>query len=258
MHPLCKICNKETSFFDKATILDKYEVTYYSCSNCGFIQTETPYWLPEAYSDVITSSDIGLCSRNVTLSNTCDVLFKFIFKRENDYIDYGGGYGMFTRLMRDKGFDFEWYDEYCTNIFAKGHEMKKNHYDVLTSFEMFEHLEKPMETISKLFTLANSIVFSTELIPSGTPKIIDWWYFGTDHGQHIAFYTEKCLRIIADNYNKNYYHFGNLHVITNLKISKTKCFILSHKKTQALLSVLLRKKRSLLADDYSKITGKQI
>ena len=56
----CKICGSEASSFDSARILRKYDVDYFECPYCGFIQTEEPYWLTEAYSSAITSSDIGL------------------------------------------------------------------------------------------------------------------------------------------------------------------------------------------------------
>lgn len=50
----CKICGSDAPFFSEADILKKHHVKYYKCSSCGFIQTEAPYWLSEAYSDAIT------------------------------------------------------------------------------------------------------------------------------------------------------------------------------------------------------------
>ncbi len=38
------------------------------------------------------------------------------------FLDYAGGYGVFTRLMRDIGFDFYWHDPYTQNLFANGFE----------------------------------------------------------------------------------------------------------------------------------------
>ena len=60
----CKICNSRNEYLFKALVLNKYDVHYYKCNECGFIQTEEPFWLSEAYSSVITQQDIGLLYRN--------------------------------------------------------------------------------------------------------------------------------------------------------------------------------------------------
>ena len=238
MNPPCKICGAQTVFFDSAKVLGKFDVSYYSCPSCGFIQTEEPYWLEESYSDAITSSDIGLCSRNIAMSRFCNVLFMTLFKNKNSFIDYGGGYGMFVRLMRDKGYDFEWYDEYCTNIFARGHEKNKGHFDICTSFEMFEHLVNPLETVSALTALADTVVFSTSLIPEERPKTNEWWYFCLDHGQHVSFYTKKSLEIVASKFGMKYYNLGDMHIMTRDSLSKTKLHILSNNKIRYFLSFI--------------------
>ena len=56
----CKICNNPSEkIFDKI-ILQKYHSNYYQCKNCSFVQTDEPIWLEEAYSNAITTLDIGL------------------------------------------------------------------------------------------------------------------------------------------------------------------------------------------------------
>ena len=45
------------------------------------------------------------------------------FKSNGSIVDYGGGYGLLVRLMRNSGFDFYRYDPYCANFFAKGFEV---------------------------------------------------------------------------------------------------------------------------------------
>ena len=56
----CKICNTPSVEFVTKQVLTKYNVKYYRCSSCQFIQTEEPYWLDEAYNKAITKLDIGL------------------------------------------------------------------------------------------------------------------------------------------------------------------------------------------------------
>lgn len=256
----CKLCNTETMYFDTARILKKYDIKYFKCPDCGIIQTEKPYWLQEAYSNAITNSDIGIISRNYKNTEILEKIFSIIFPRKNNFLDYGGGYGIFVRRMRDLGFDFEWFDEYCKNLFAKGHEKSKEHYDVITSFEMFEHLVNPIEECKKMFALADNIVFSTELLPVPNPKITDWWYYCTDHGQHIIFYTKQSLLKIAQTFGKNYYYFGGFHIFSMDKISKFKSMQLKlFLFIYALLnSIIFRNKRSsLLNQDYQSVINKE-
>lgn len=218
---LCKICGSERKKIFEKKILEKYDVSYFKCSECGFIQTEKPHWFKEAYSSAITSLDIGLVGRNIYYSNIVeDILYKYFVKNAR-FLDFAGGYGMFTRIMRDKGFDFFREDKYCENLFAKHFDIsdlpeKDRKFELVTAFELMEHIKEPFKELDYIFSMTSSFLFSTELIPEH--DLESWWYLGTEHGQHISFYTKKSLKRIAEKYNKNYYSSGSLHLITNKKI----------------------------------------
>ena len=62
---------------------------------------------------------------------------------------------------------------------------------------MFEHLTNPTEEMKKLSAITSCLIFSTKLVPEPAPKLEDWWYYGLEHGQHIAFYTRKSLELLA-------------------------------------------------------------
>ncbi|HEY2581400.1 MAG TPA: hypothetical protein VGI43_06320, partial [Mucilaginibacter sp.] len=108
-----KITGGDTSLLFAKKILNKYDVNYYRCNETGFIQTEAPFWLAEAYSSVITKLDIGLPFRNIYLADRLSKILTTKFDYEGIFLDYAGGYGLFTRLMRDKGFNFYNTDKYC-------------------------------------------------------------------------------------------------------------------------------------------------
>jgi len=97
----CKICRSNSNKIFNAIIINKYKIDYFKCDNCGFLQVEEPYWLEEAYKSPINDSDTGLLERNIYLSRKVSVILYFLFKKDGNYLDYGGGYGIFTRLMRD-------------------------------------------------------------------------------------------------------------------------------------------------------------
>lgn len=255
----CKICGAESKLFDSATIIGKYDIKYFECPDCGFVQTEEPYWIPEVYQSAITDSDLGLISRNIEISKKLDYIFSLIerFHDANSFLDYGAGYGMMVRIMRDKGYDFEWSDEFCDNLFAKGFEKKKSHYDVVTSFEMLEHLVNPMETLESIFNLGDMLIFSTELIPFDKPKVHDWWYYGLEHGQHISFYSEKSMHKIASHFNKYYYYLDGLHFFTDdelhIPLWKIKLVV----KLPQLLKYLGKRRTSLMPKDISEAQIRQ-
>lgn len=248
----CLICNNDTELVFTTRVMHKYDVSYHRCTCCGFMQTDTPYWLDEAYSSAITSMDIGLVYRNLVYSPQIEHVIKTSFDYNKKFLDYAGGYGLFVRIMRDKGFDFWWDDKYCENLFAQYFTLEQldssRKFEGVTAFEIFEHLVDPLQEIEKLFGYADSILFSTELIPDKditSPN--DWWYFAPEGGQHIAFYTLKAFDIIAEKFGCYYYSNGkDLHILTKKKLAKNPLAFTKRttwdKIVDRLIGILLRTK----------------
>ena len=63
--------------------------------------------------------------RNLWHRNVTTTLIYFLFNTKGQFLDYGVGYGVFVRLMRDIGFDYFWQDKYTENLFAQGFENTK-------------------------------------------------------------------------------------------------------------------------------------
>jgi len=49
-------------------------------------------------------------------------------------------------------------------------------YELVSAFEVFEHLVNPLEEIERMLRLSDSILFSTLLVPTPAPGLADWWY----------------------------------------------------------------------------------
>jgi hypothetical protein len=256
----CKICNYKARNIFSAKILNKYNVKYYYCDYCGFLQTEEPYWLKEAHSDPISIIDTGIMARNIDSSKITAVILFFLFNKYGKFLDFAGGYGFLTRLMRDIGFDFYWHDPYSPNLVARGFESKGNSlkYELITSFETFEHFAEPVKEIESMIQFSDNILFSTELLPSTLPKPEAWWYYALESGQHISIYSYKTLRYIAQKYNMNISsNERNIHILTKNKKINNKLFNLLLKFQRFGLFFYVKKKmKSLIVDDMNLLISK--
>jgi hypothetical protein len=211
----CLICESPSLPFGQATLLWRHKVAYFQCPKCRFVQTEEPTWLGEAYSEDEVGIDVGAVSRNLHLSHLTHSVITILFGGRGRFLDYGAGCGIFVRLMRDLGYQFHWFDRYSVNIFARGFEREPSvRYDLLTAFEVFEHLPRPLQTVEEMFGLSDSILFSTEILPDTNPRPGQWWYFVPESGQHVAIYSLDALRFIARRFGATLFSFGANHLLT--------------------------------------------
>lgn len=258
---LCKICSEPSLPWAVARVLAKHDVQYFQCPHCGFTQTETPYWVEQAYADAINESDLGLVGRNITLSRIVRSMIFAFFDRDAKFLDYGGGYGLLVRIMRDAGFDFYRSDKFCANLFARQFEAEaegKQQYELVTAFEVFEHMVNPLEEIEQILAFSRNVLFTTLLMPPHKPNPDEWWYYGLDNGQHVALYTPQALAWIADRLDLNLYTNGiSLHLFTERRLPAWQFRLLALSQVARLVG-FFSKRTSLLASDYFRMTGKRL
>ena len=234
---LCKICNHQTFIAFYATILHTHEEAFYKCPQCGFLSVGNAHWLKQSYAQAINITDTGLVARNLYLYKIASVVAYFFNAHKAAtfmgggaislpiVLDIGGGTGLLTRLLRDVGFEAQWSDEYCDNIFAQGftYDNKQDKQIALaTCFEVFEHLPDPLHQIESMLDICPNILFSTELLPCDVPQSNGentWWYYGFEHGQHISFYTKQSLQFIAKKRKLFFYSFFSIHLLSTKRIT---------------------------------------
>ncbi len=246
----CKICGSKTEKVFRKKILFKYDIDYYHCTHCEFLQTEKPYWLEESYNSPINYSDTGIIMRNQSLSKATALVLYFCFGKNLKYLDYAGGYGLFTRMMRDMGFDYYWHDPYTKNLVSRGFEYDSmQDIAAISTFESFEHFEDPLTEIEKMLAISPNIIFSTQLLPEPLPKPHEWWYYAFDHGQHIAFYRKKTLEWIADKYDLHFYSIKSFHMFSKKKVSPLRFKLLAIGSKLGLANILRRTMKGKTVDD---------
>ncbi len=260
----CKICGSDSTPFGKGKtlVLQKYEVQYYRCSSCGFIQTEEPYWLDEAYLQPIAPSDIGYVYRNRWLGWCTRTVIGMYYEGAGRFLDYGGGYGLFVRDMRDRGYDSYRLDKYTPNLFARNFEWNQHHAgkqaELITAFEVFEHFPDPHGSLKEIMQHGSEILLSTCIVPEGITDTDykSWFYFANHEGQHIALHTVKSLQILAERNGLHCYSNSRyLHLLTKQPSMAKAVFFpwVTRIKAARLLQAAFHR-RSLLPADEQLLT----
>lgn len=213
----CKLCGGGTESFGELLVLGRHRAHYRRCTVCGYVFVENPGWLGEAYADhAIAALDTGSVARNLWLADAVDALLRWRFSDVRTALDYGAGSGLFVRLMRDRGHDFRWSDPRCENLFALGFEAETDQrFDLVTCFEVVEHLTNPLAVFEQLAGRAPNLVFSTELLPATGGHPGEWHYYTPEAGQHIGFFTAASLQNVATKLGRHFASEGRmLHAIT--------------------------------------------
>jgi len=195
----CRLCGAAAHFWNRKRLLNRYDVSYYLCSQCGSLETEEPYWLDVAYDVTGVGDDVGAAQRTIdVVLKTSALLDRVRMPATANCIDFGGGLGLFTRMMRDRGFNFFSYDQYAQPFFSDRYSLRSlagTAPAVVTAFEVLEHFSSPADDLPQLFESRPALVIATtELFMGQGP---DWPYFAEGTGQHVFFYSRPALNRIA-------------------------------------------------------------
>jgi Methyltransferase domain len=229
----CPICNGPNRAAYQVKLLGKHASTMWTCSGCDFSHLYPVFWLDEAYAEAINISDVGYVDRNHRACDLVSALLANNCEPSDLFLDFGAGYGMFVRLMRDRGFRFQHYDPSCKNLFARFNEAQlevttkaddARRYKLATAIEVIEHTVDPVETVQRILQSSDSVLLSTEISASAPPDP-GWWYLGLEHGQHISFFGARTFDALAASLSIRYTRlYPNWHLLSKegLKLDEQK------------------------------------
>lgn len=214
----CPVCGAGLVEAFRAMVLQRHEGIYDLCPACGFLAARAPHWLDEAYASAIAVTDTGLLQRNRSIARQLAAVAGMIGDdRYSAWLDFAGGYGVLTRMMRDAGLDFWWADKFSANLLAPGFEYSAavGPCRAVTAFEVMEHVTDPCAFVSEALATAqtDTLVFSTQLY-AGPPPALDWWYYAFETGQHIAFYRRDTLATLARRLGLDFHTGRGLHFLS--------------------------------------------
>jgi SAM-dependent methyltransferase len=112
------------------------------------------------------------------------------------HLDYGGGAGRLSELLRTAGWDSTSFDP-----FFDGAGEPQGRYQFISCFEVFEHVPDVGQLVQRLdallapdgLILVSTLVSDGQLQP-GHP--LNWWYAAPRNG-HISLYSARSLGILA-------------------------------------------------------------
>ena len=218
----CRACGGPVSKAFETRILGRYTAGFFRCQRCQSLQSESPYWLAEAYQSAIVVTDTGAVLRNLVCHAAIVAVAKTLRVRGR-FLDYGGGAGILCRLLRDSGFDAYLYDRYAEPLYANGFAleldgMAAGELGMLCAIEVLEHCANPADDVGKLFGLRPRVLFATTVPYQGEGE--SWWYLTKDTGQHVFFYSPACLQLFARTYGYDYLAVGSFHVFSAVPLAR--------------------------------------
>ncbi len=209
----CQICGNTALYLDTVDLnksceearglqlsLSGYDIDYYLCDNCGFcFAPEIQAWTfgefeQRIYNDGYEQVDPDY--KHVRPKNNANLIEQTFgdSKQVIRHLDYGGGSGLLSLTLKQNGWMSNSYDPFVDRELNTD---ELGEYDLITAFEVFEHvprIDNLIDTLEKLCKPNGLILFSTllsdgSISPSGK---LDWWYASPRNG-HISLFSQKSL-----------------------------------------------------------------
>jgi hypothetical protein len=209
----CPVCGKLAALYDVVDFsrtctpnqlpLTGRAVYYCLCQGCGFLfAPEFLSWPREAFFAHIYNDDYALVDPEFADKRPREfaALVEQMFgehKHAIRHLDFGGGEGHLSRLMREQG----WRSDSWDPFFEPGSTLSGQTYDLITCFEVFEHVPDPKILMEQLTSAARDdtfILYST-LCLDGEMRLgerINWWYVAPRNG-HISIFSKHTLGLLG-------------------------------------------------------------
>lgn len=222
---VCPVCSSDCAWlpdvdFNKSCAGEVFgksgvDISYAICNSCGFcFAPEICSWALPQFEEKIYNTDYILVDPDYAeirpAANAASLKSTFgALERSVRHLDYGGGNGRLSQLLRESDWQSQSYDPFV----HKGVSMQAlGQFDFITAFEVFEHVPDVSVLMSNLKTLlapGGVILFST-LLTDGNIHVdqpLTWWYAAPRNG-HISLFSNRSLQILAQRYGFGFGSFS--------------------------------------------------
>lgn len=187
------------------------QIPYCLCETCGFcFSPEIVSWTLAEFEQRIYNRGYEVVDPDYVMRrphlNHHSLMARFgKASKQIRHLDYGGGNGYLSKLLRESGWASMSYDPFVNRDVDISTYGK---FDFITAFEVFEHVpnvDSLMSALRALLAPQGVILFST-LISNGhieKGKPLTWWYASPRNG-HISLFTKESLATLAKRYQFNY------------------------------------------------------
>jgi hypothetical protein len=207
-----KICGPPTAYFENQKV--GVGVEYRRCPRCDFIFTE--------FFDEFTADLWGTFVYNPDYYSSIDPEYESVRPRQESYklrcllrspnagwvgLDYGGGGGLLSQLMRQSGYVFDCYDPFGADTTQ---EVNRGNYNLCSLFEVAEHAVDPigmlgailrMSSPARLGVLVGTQIHDGRNIQPG--HLANWWYAAPRNG-HVSLFSKASLARLAASRSLSY------------------------------------------------------
>lgn len=235
-HIACPVCGDSATYFDvvdfnkscgdafcRKTGLSGIPIYYSKCRGCGFLFAPSIHaWNQSQFLENIYNTDYVKFDGDYLEKRPADntALVEQLFGHQMNiirHLDYGGGNGLLTSMLKNKGWDSVSYDPFPSN---KVNLETLGRFNLITAFEVFEHVpdvHQLMENISNLL-LPNGVVLASTLLSDehvNSDSRLGWWYAAPRNG-HISLFSKASLAVLAKAHGLTVQHLNtNLHIFRN-------------------------------------------
>lgn len=196
------------------------QVRYVICAACDFgFAPEFTGWTPmdfqrEIYNEGYLAVDPDHAEARPR-ANAESLLATFGERhRPARHLDYGGGAGRLSALLREARWDSTSWDPFFDRDVSPG---GLGTFQLITCYEVFEHVADVQGLVRNLSALlaADGLVLLSTLVSDGQLRRgapLDWWYAAPRNG-HISLYSSQSLGLLAGQHGFSFASFSPaLHV----------------------------------------------